>query len=234
MKFVILGLMAVSMFLSGCSDPSSTGGVLATSAGQNKTGATPEIYYIGVKATLAETASKASSFMICASYFNDKGQPVHAEQSMELFQMMASIGNETWSKTVFVQSVADTSIMQLDTNSIEKIGVWCEANITPMVVKSAEDEAEEYNRRSKYFSFPLRCAQIAMYAFNKPDSQAIADMHIKYVEQKYSWTMDDLKEADAYIKKQFQEKRRRYPAQMRESDLLQMMYASDFSCNDHK
>ena len=216
-----LSLITASLLLISCSDPSST-----------------EIHYIdeenGVKATLSQTSSKASSFMLCASYFNDKQQIAQAEKSMELFQTISSIGNETWSKTVFVKSVADASKNQLETNSIEKIGGWCEANITPMVVKTSEDNAEEYNRRSKYFSFPLRCAQIAMYAFNKPDNKAIADMHIKYVEQNYSWTMDDLKNADTYIKKQFQDKRKRYPAQMKESDLLHMMYANDFNCNEHK
>lgn len=223
MKFTTICLLVVSMFLSGCSEHSS---------------AIPEIYYIdeenGVKASLSEAARKASSFMLCATYFNDKGQSMHSKKSMDLFQSMASIGNETWSKTVFVKSVADTSKSQLDKNTKEEVGIWCETNITPMVVKSSEYEAEEYNRRSEYFSFPLRCAQIAMYAFNKPDNKVIAGMHLKYVEQKYSWTMDDLNEADIYIKKQFQEKRKRYPAQMSESDLLQMMYASDFSCNDHK
>jgi hypothetical protein len=45
--------------------------------------------------------------------------------------------------------------------------------------------------------------------------------------------MDDLKEADTYIKRQFQEKRKRHPA-IGEDDLLLMMYANDFSCNDYK
>jgi len=234
MKFIIFSLVAVSAFLGGCGDRSSTEEVGVPSMEKAGSQAVDEIYYIdkenGVKATLTETAGKVSSFMLCASYFNDNGQSVHAEKSMELFQIMTSIGNETWSKTVFLKSVAAATKNQLDANSIEKIGAWCDANITPMVAQAAE----EYNRRSKYFSFPLRCAQLAMYAFNKPDNQAVANMHIKYVEQKYAWTEDDLKAADAYIKKQFQEKRKRYPAQMRESDLLQMMYANDFSCNDHK
>lgn len=238
MKFIIFGLVAVSVFLGGCGDRSSTEAAGVPSIEKTSSQAVDEIYYIdeenGVKATLIETAGKVSSFMLCASYFNDNGQSVHAEKSMELFQILSSVGYETWSKTVFVKSVAAATKNQLDANSIEKIGAWCDANITPMVVQAAEDEAEEYNRRSKYFSFPLRCAQLAMYAFKKPDNQAVANMHIKYVEQKYAWTMDDLKEADTYIKKQFQEKRKRYPAQMRESDLLQMMYANDFSCNDHK
>ncbi|WP_351014832.1 hypothetical protein [Shewanella sp. AC91-MNA-CIBAN-0169] len=111
-----------------------------------------------------------------------------------------------------MQSVSDASKIQLDAHSIQKIGNWCELNITPMTTKVAEDESENYNHLSKNFNSPLRGDQIAMYAFDKPDNKVIANMHIKYVQQNYSWKMDDLKEADTYIKRQFQEKRKRHPA----------------------
>ena len=109
-----------------------------------------------------------------------------------------------------------------------------EVKTDTQLMAEAEARAEAYNHRSKYLSFPLRCAQIAMYAFPKPSNQFIADMHLSYASERYDWSVDDLKEADSYIKDQFRRKIGRYPQGMPESDLLHMFYASDFSCNDHK
>lgn len=230
--------MIISMFLTGSCISVNAGETNDRNLEKIQTSFNSDIYYVdeesGVKARISDVASKASSSMLCTSYFEDKGQSAYAEKSLELFQAMSFIGNETWSKTVFLKAVADTIKNTLDKMSNDEIGQWCEANIIPIVIKAAEDSVEAYNHRSKYFSFPLRCAQIAMYAFNNPVNQAIADMHLKYVEQRYSWTREDLLDADAFIKQQFKEKKKRYPSQVGEKDLLQMMYASDFSCNEHK